>query len=131
MSSWKITKLEDHLYPVTKHLGIDSFSWKAKKGLLKWTLYEYRTNTFHLFATREERRALELKLRGKKNMSKDVMILGRFKKPLLKMVDFFEYVGKRSSMKNLLFRILERFWVSPRGRNQVGSTQHARHSILR
>ena len=108
MSSWKITKLEDHLYPVTKHLGIDSFSWKAEMGLLKWTLYEYKTNTFHLFTTRKERRALELKLRGTNKMSKDVMILGRFKKPLLKMVDsdFFEYVGKRSSMKNLLFRIL-------------------------
>tara|TARA_B110000261_G_scaffold112846_1_gene126053 strand:- start:2366 stop:2722 length:357 start_codon:yes stop_codon:yes gene_type:complete len=108
MSSWKITKLEDHLYPVTKQLGIDSFSWKAEMGLLKWTLYEYKTNTFHLFTTRKERRALELKLRGTNKMSKDVMILGRFKKPLLKMVDsdFFEYVGKRSSMKNLYFRIL-------------------------
>jgi hypothetical protein len=47
MSSWKITKLEDHLNPVIKHLGIDKkgFSWEAKKGLLKWTLYEYKTNT--------------------------------------------------------------------------------------
>ena len=110
MSSWKITKLEDHLNPVIKHLGIDKkgFSWEAEMGLLKWILYEYKTNTFHLFTTREKRRALERKLKGTNKMSEDVMILGRFKKPLLKMVDsdFFEYVGKRSSMKNLLFRIL-------------------------
>ena len=91
--SWKKTKLEDHLNPVIKHLGIDSFSWEAKKGLLKWTLYEYKTNTFHLFATRAERRVLEQKLRGKKKMSKDVMFLGRFERPLLKWDDFFESVG--------------------------------------
>ena len=95
MSSWKITKLEDHLNPVIKHLGIDKkgFSWEAKKGLLKWTLYEYKTNTFHLFATRAERGGLEQKLRRKKKMSKDVMFLGRFERPLLKWKDFFEFVG--------------------------------------
>jgi hypothetical protein len=88
---WKVTKLEDHLHNATKSLGIKSFSWEAKKGLLKWILYVYKTNTFHLFATRKERRIFERKLRGKKKKLEGVK-RGRFKKPLLKMVDFFEYV---------------------------------------
>ncbi len=92
MSDWKVTNLADHLEPATTKLGIKSFSWTAKKGIMKWILYEYKTNTFHLFATREERRALERKLKGKKKKGKEVprMLRGRFKKPLLKMVDFFE-----------------------------------------
>jgi hypothetical protein len=92
-SQWEVTKLEDQLYPVTKALNIKSFSWKAKKGILKWSLYVYKTNTFHLFATRKERQEFERKLQGRRKTNKlggkTKVLRGRFRKPLLHWVDWF------------------------------------------
>jgi hypothetical protein len=84
LSSWKKTKLENHLPHVT-----GGVSWVAERGILKWFLYVYKTNTFHLFTTREARRKLEKKLRGKTKKTTDVARRGRFKNPLLHWVDFF------------------------------------------
>lgn len=79
---WKLTKLEDHLHPATQDLGIKHFSWTASVGLMRWILYEYKTNTFHLFATRKERRELVRKLRGKKKRVTGIRC-AQFKQPLV------------------------------------------------
>lgn len=84
LSSWKKTKLANHL----PHISGD-VSWVAERGILKWFLYVYKTNTFHLFTTRQARRKLEKKLRGKTKKTLDVARRGRFTKPLLHWVDFF------------------------------------------
>ena len=84
MSSWKKTKLKNHL----PHIP-GAVSWVAEKGILKWFIYVYKTKTFHLFTTREARRKLEKKLRGKTKKLTDVARRGRFTKSLLHWKDFF------------------------------------------
>ena len=88
---WKVIDIADHLDGPANDLGLRSYNWTASKGLIKWVLYEDATTTFHLFRSREERRKFARKLRGKKKQLKGVRRL-RFKRPLLKIVDFFEWV---------------------------------------
>lgn len=77
-TDWKKTNLDKHLPNIP-----GGYSWKSERGTIKWFLYVYKTNTFHLFTTREARRKMERKLRGKKKNLKEVARRGRFIKPLI------------------------------------------------